>query len=172
MQKALEQEPQFAVTANLAPQLAPGGIFIPGSIEVQFGLAPERPAGAPDRPAATTTATGNQSGGHFHPLHPPFVLDPESAALQLAGAGYNPNSDLREIALGVISIPPLPDLADLQLFMYTRVRVFADYCLQPGDAEITLPARFHGLGNLQAGDSYAVCYQLGNYPRFELRPLA
>ena len=39
MQKSLEQEPQFAVTANLAPQVLTEGIFIPQRIEVSLSLA-------------------------------------------------------------------------------------------------------------------------------------
>ncbi len=47
MQKSLEQEPQFAVTASLAPQLCDGGIFIPQRIDVSLQLMSKKSGVAP-----------------------------------------------------------------------------------------------------------------------------
>jgi len=38
MMMALEKEPQFAVTANLGPQLVPGGLFVPRRVSVAFSI--------------------------------------------------------------------------------------------------------------------------------------
>ncbi len=136
MQKSLEQEPQFAVTANLAPQLQPEGIFIPQKIEVDLCLA------------------HFQRADEYVPLARVLTLVPDQAAADL-----NPVS---------VEIPSLPDLAEFEAALSTRIQVFDQYWLREYEAEITLPSRCPGLAPLSAGQVYRVCYQLGKYPRFNV----
>jgi hypothetical protein len=150
MQKSLEQEPQFAVTANLAPQLCPRGIFIPEKIELELCLA-----------ELDTT-------GKRYPLATLFTLVPERAAAQLGEAVLNESTGKPELESGEFEVPSMKNLERLDPLIFTRIQVFDHYRLRDYEAEITLPLRCHELLPLKAGASYRVSYQLGNYPRFEL----
>ena len=61
MQKALEQEPQLAVTANLVPQLHSQGVFIPQEIRVELCLA--QPALSTAASSATAESISAQGSG-------------------------------------------------------------------------------------------------------------
>ena len=84
MQKSLEQEPQVAITRNLAPQLCKEGLFLPERIEVNLGLRDEvedalnpenvcalarvmtlDPAEAPDEAPVTVTIPSNITGSAY-----------------------------------------------------------------------------------------------------------
>lgn len=153
MQKALEQEPQFAVTAQLAPQLDAEGIFIPRRVEVELGLPLPQATRPDDR----------------WPLARLLNLEPESAASLLEGAHYSDDSRLQEIDLGVVEIPALPDLARRRATLFTRIEVHGDHHLDFSDCELTLPSPCHELSALTAGVRYGATYQLGGYPRIHLR---
>ncbi len=153
MQKSLEQEPQFAVTANLAPQLCAQGIFIPEKITVELCLV----------------RVGKQAGsepGERIALATVFTLLPALAAAQLRDASYNQDTAWHELSPVAIEIPRLQNLASFEALMFTRILVFAQHQLGDYEAEITLPLRCPELASLRGGDRYRVRYQLGNYPRF------
>lgn len=157
MQKSLEQEPQFAVTANLAPQLSRDGIFIPEQIDIELSLV------APAQEQATRRR---------YPLASVFTLLPAAAAGQMQAARINALSSKYELAHQRIRIPALANLGSLEALLFTRIKVFGEYALNDYDAEISLPSPCHELAPLVAGTDYEVCYELGSYPRFNWRRLS
>ncbi len=147
MQKSLEQEPQFAVTANLATQLYADGIFLPEKIEVTLALAGLEQASAISLGAVLT-------------------LSAASAPLLRESATYNEFSSTLELSTVRLRIPALDEAHDLEATLFTSIQVFRDYWLHADDAEITLPQRCHDISSVQSGDVVGVTYQLGSYPRF------
>jgi hypothetical protein len=149
MQKSLEQEPQFAVTANLATQLCPGGIFLPEKIEVTLGLARLDPAAGPGISLGTV-----------------LTLSAASAPVLLQSASYNESSASPELPAVSLQVPVVENLPQLELALFTRIQVYGIYELREYEAEITLPQRCHDIASVHSGDVYRVSYQLGSYPRF------
>lgn len=133
MQKALEQEPQVAITRRLAPLLVAGGVLVPEAIEVELVLG---------------------SGARQHSLGPVLSL---GAAVNLAPVR--------------VHIPALAALPELSASLLTRIQVYGEHRLAPGEAEITLPRPFPELASPRAGDSWEIEYRLGSYPWFEARPV-
>tara|TARA_R110002110_G_C13470525_1_gene720935 strand:- start:49344 stop:50327 length:984 start_codon:yes stop_codon:yes gene_type:complete len=150
MQKSLEQEPQVAVTANLAPQLLPAGFFIPQRIDI------------------TLCVINPEHENTLCPLAVIFELTAEHAPRQ---AKYNHQHKALKLDAGIIEIPPLADIAQRDAALLSHITVFEQYCLKAYDSEITLPAKCHGLAPLLAGARYRVSYLLGSYPRFNIEPL-
>lgn len=149
MQKSLEQEPQFAVTANLATQLCPGGFFLPEKIEVTLGLARPQQALAPDFSLGTV-----------------LTLSAVSAPALLKSASYSECSPVLELPAVRLQVPELESCHVLEAALFTRIQVFRDYQLHEYDAEITLPQRCHDIDSIRGGEVIRVNYQLGSYPRF------
>jgi hypothetical protein len=148
MQKALEQEPQVAVTANLAPQLGLGGVFIPERITVELGLAD----------LSGEAADIDRGGcGIACPRHLLGTMLELSAATTTAAETLN---------LGTFTVPQLDDLAQLDLAMFTHIHVFSHYQVHDYDSEITLPLKCHDVKALCGGDQLQVSYALGPYPKF------
>ena len=172
MQKSLEQEPQYAVTANLAPQLIAGGVFIPGKIEVELRLAPagleqavlERKV-SPE-PGALSARQARQL-----PVTSLLVLSPE-----LFGASGSPDQHPKSKVVAAehrlqFEIPASTHLHELEAFTFTRIQVFSHYWLEDNDAEITLPRRCDELSPLVAGARFEASYATGSYPKFNFIPI-
>ena len=165
MQKSLEQEPQFAVTANLAPQLSPGGIFIPQQIEVTLCLADleyekELLGQSLQRdPAVPDIASRRYS------LATVCTLTPQNAAAQIGKARHSSHNGALELQPTTVIIPPTADNTRLDAALFTRITVFESYCLDDYESQITLPLKCHEFAILTEGARYRVSYQLGSYPR-------
>lgn len=168
MQKSLEQEPQFAVTANLAPQLCTRGIFIPQKIEVELCLAHLDSEVALFKRDNTIDGSALVKAGKRHVLATVFSLTPQHAATLLREASHNERTGALELNPTTIKIPAVAQLNSFDALLFTRIQAYCQYQLQDYESEITLPLRCSEMLPLKAGEPYRVSYQLGSYPKFSL----
>ena len=166
MQKSLEQEPQFAVTANLAPQLQANGIFIPQKVEVALCLAKLEDETAAFKRGDALDPSALVEAGNRHPLATVLCLTPEHAPRLRHEASLSHGS----LALNPIhvTIPATAHLDDFDAALFTRVQAFESHRLLDYESEITLPLRCSELMPLQAGDRYSISLQIGRYPKFAM----
>ena len=148
MQKSLEQEPQFAVTANLASQLWPMGVFIPQRIDVVLCLS------------------DLEKGVARYPLATVCTLSPEHAFDQLQQAQTNSGKRVPQLEPTIVVIPRMADIARFDAALFTRICVYQQYRLKDHESQITLPLKCHDVLPLAGGERYRVSYQLGSYPKF------
>lgn len=153
MQKSLEQEPQFAVTANLASQLTPTGVFIPQRIDVSLCLADLEKRSRRDLLGTVCT------------------LLPEQASEQMQLAQSHADAKNLELEPIIVVIPTAADIAQLDAALFTSICVFEQYRLEDYESHITLPLKCHELLPLAGGERYRVSYQLGSYPKFHFERL-
>ena len=165
MQKSLEQEPQFAVTANLAPQLHAEGIFIPQKIEVVLHLAKLEDETAAFKRGDRPDPDALVEAGNRHPLAAALCLTPENAR-RLQQQASQTSDGLLEVCPIHVTIPAIPYLDDFDAVLFTRIQAFEQHRLLDYESEITLPLRCSELLPLHAGDHYRMSLQLGRYPKF------
>ena len=166
MQKSLEQEPQFAVTANLAPQLQANGIFIPQKVEVALCLAKLKDETAAFKRGDPLDPNALVEAGNRHPLATVLCLTPEHAPRLRQQA--SPSHGSLELNPIQVTIPNTAHLDDFDPLLFTRVQAFEQYRLLDYESEITLPLRCSELMPLRAGDRYRVSLQIGRYPKFSI----
>lgn len=170
MQKALEQEPQFAVTVNLASQLSDGGIFIPQAIHIALCLGhwkEEKKACLEGK----AFFTEHLYSSHLRHLVADILsLTPTNAAALHKQASYSETSGKYEINIGRVCIPDIDRLTTFDALLTTRIEVYRQYTLNDYASNITLPHKCYELSPLRAGTCFRVCYQLGSYPKFEFTP--
>ncbi len=168
MQKSLEQEPQVAVTANLAPQLLPGGVFIPQHIEIELGLVDLEDE---KRLASQSAEIASAVLARRRTLGTVFALCPETIKRRVRDFGYGTLSTLLDADTTTIGIPTLPPTGPVDAVLFTRVQVYERHRLGDYESEITLPRKCHELSPLVDGQRYRVSYQTGGYPRFHFTRL-
>lgn len=170
MQAGLEKEPQAAITMNLAPQLCPGGIFIPERIAVDCHLCDltkeftTPPAGAD---AADPSREG-EGGGRVRVML--------GRVLELAaGDAYDPpppdGGGHRRVSLSSRPVLHVPEGVGggLNLVLSTTVTVFGPIVLNDGESGLTCPRVLHGLGKVRGGMKVELTYHLGDRPGFGSR---
>lgn len=143
MQKSLEQEPQVAVTCNLAPQLCDEGLFLPQQIDVELVLLNE--------------AEQTQDPGNYYPVARVFSLD----------ATAPPNLAPRKVTL-----PSTPGPGPYRACLLTRIQVFGGYRLSPWESEISLPRPCPEIKPVRSGETFEIGYQPGRYPGFKFTHIA
>lgn len=138
MKESLQDEPQAAIVANLAPQIMPDGIMVPESIRVDAGLFRQ------SDPLDGATRSWIELG-------PLLDLTQENAA-----EAYPVNE---------LTIPdPVPEKH--QLVTRTSIGLFGDIRLEPYECSLTLDVPVRELRWPQGGERLVAQYALEPQPGF------
>lgn len=172
MQRSLEQEPQYAITVNLAPQLAENGVFIPERINVSLCLAELTLEDVSNR-VSSTGECDQQVFVERLELAQLCALTAKSAAQNslILESQAPEHAQAMTPSSTVLVVPIWVDVAGVAPVLFTRIDVFEHYRLGDYESEITLPLKCHELTDLAAGDRYRVVYTLGGYPKFNFERL-
>jgi hypothetical protein len=171
MQRALEKEPQVAVTANLAPQLCQGGILIPEKITIdaylcdlstEFTMLPCESDEADSFLKADKTRIN---------LGRVFELTAENAGDLLVTGNKDALSGETRLPATVIEIPAGVN-ERLELMLFTTVTVFDSVVLGHYDSGITHPVVLRDIGRDGQRTKIEVCYSLGSTPGFKHRRIS
>jgi hypothetical protein len=129
MQRALEKEPQVAVSLNLAPQLSDGGILVPERIAVELCLY--------DPQCMFPVAN---SDGTFESARPPICV---GTVLELTAESARAIAVDGECPVVVLDIPA--DVRHLAAMLRTAITVFGEHSIGEYASGLTNPLPLNGV---------------------------
>lgn len=163
MQRALGKEPQAAVTLNLAPQLRPGGIFIPERITVDACFYDPRREFTLLMPAES-----GEFASASEPLQAERVRVNQTRLLELSAENLPAPDDENRLPATVVHVPG-KEYEDLVLMLTTKIEVFGPHALDEYESAITCPLILRGFDRIKCNNRIEFAYSLGGNPGFEYR---
>lgn len=150
MQQALQDEPQVAITRNLAPQLAPGGILVPQKVTVSAGLF-----------NIHNLLEINTSPSAYRLLCPVYELSARSVET---------TAPFPEV---LVDIPESFEEGFTQFCLFTEICLFDDIFLHTGDSGLTQPKLLFktGAGGKFSASKVGIRYAMDRKPGFHIRPV-
>lgn len=162
MQKALTKEPQVAITLNLAPQLCPGGIFIPERIAVDACLYD------PAKEFASLAAEDSESGSSLRGFGAERVRIKLGRILELTAEGLPDRFNARCLPTIVLDAPgAITD--SVNLLLMTTITIFETIVLGEYESGLTHPVHLPDVTALTWGSQIEFTYCLGSRPGFQYR---
>ncbi len=137
MQAALEREPQVAITVNLAPQLCPGGIFVPERITINCYLcdpAKEFPGNAETADPLSRIGSGR-------------VRINLGCVFELTGGSERGKTFLTP---NFVNVPADVD-GEFYLMLSTTITIFDSITLNDYESGLTCPRILFEAGKMQRG---------------------
>lgn len=160
MQRALEKEPQVAVTLNLAPQLRRNGIFIPERITVDGYLY------EPQKEFLILPAESNESA--FDNLESERVRIHLGRIFEVTAGKSFEISENNHLPTVAVDIPQAAD-ENLKLMLSTRVEIFDAVALEEYESAITYPLPLSDVDWTQGANQIEFTYMLGGNLGFQYR---
>ena len=157
MQRGLTKEPQVALTANLAHQLSPEGIFIPEQITVDACLYD------PGKEFLTLPAEANASPESQQSLRVRINLGRVMEVTARDSIGWLGKTDLPPVVLDI----PESVGSNLRVLLATKIKVFAAFVLEEYDSGLTNPLLLHDVSLARGGTRLEIAYCLGSKPGFK-----
>jgi hypothetical protein len=165
MQRALEHEPQVAITMNLARHVRAGGFFIPERITVDACLY-DQAREFSLRPEELAAVAGADSLGRVRIMLGRLMdLTADSTRTMRAIADEASPGNAPRLPPVRIALPAGP-AAGLQLALFTGVNVFGSIRLGDYESGITYPAEVRVESDADGG-VIEFSYRMGSRPRFE-----
>ena len=171
MQAALEKEAQVAITMNLAPQLCPGGIFLPERITINCYLCdltkelPALPAGAD----AANSLSGDGRGRARINLGRVLELTAGSCR-NLLETRNSDGHGRAPLTRKLLNVSENVD-GEFYLMLLTAITVFDSIALDDYESGLTCPRILYDVGKMHGGKVIEFEYHLGDKPGFKYRSL-
>ena len=161
MQKALEQEPQLAVTQHLRTLLLDDGTFLPERIDIQPVLAHWQVERQHLQGVDPDAMPAQLAESERIALHSPI-------SLSIATAEQWPVPTQSQ-CMAQFDIPNIADINRFDVILCTTIQVYPGYHLHDWQCTLTLPAKCYELVDFRPGDVLELWYYNGRYPKFTLQ---